>query len=152
MRKCVILNCTSYEIKAFSVHKHIHDLQARDGFIKSLHELNVRSRLRASPSSMNQMERAPVSSSTSFYFAFHFIYFIQKITNFINRDIITYCKLKIFHICNRQSRYVFKKCNLNDLKKLYDTACNRGYVYPRCQSTCSSFNRPESGLFQANGR
>lgn len=87
-----------------------------------------------------------------FLFCISFHIFHTKITNFINRDIITYCKLKIFHICNRQSRYVFKKCNLNDLKKLYDTACNRGYVYPRCQSTCSSFNRPESGLFQANGR
>lgn len=35
MRKCVILNCTSYEIKAFSVHKHIHDFINRDGFINS---------------------------------------------------------------------------------------------------------------------
>lgn len=149
MRKCVILNCSSYEIKAFSVHKHIHDLQ--DGFINS-HYMSWTSgavwelRLHQwTKWSVHQSHHQPV-------FILHFISYISYKNQTLLTDIITYCKFKIFHICNRQSRYVLKKCNLNDLKKLYDTACNRGYVYPRCQSTCSSFNRPESGLFQANGR
>lgn len=151
MRKCVILKCSSYEIKVISVHKHIHDVQARVVFINWCNISHYMSWTSGAVWELRLHQWAKRSVHQCHHQPVFILHFISYKTNFNNRD-ITYRKLKIFHICNRQSRYVFKKYNLNDLKKLYDTACNHGYVFPQCQSTCSSFNRPESGLFQANGR